>query len=137
MSSQTTDSALASIQQLAASFPDLLATLTDALDEKCREADGQGINLSGRGKALLELLELATRPATIEALKILVAKLPEAARMASVATDTGNAKRVGLFGLFGAMRDPAIQRALGAAVAAARQGGGGRESFSSEVSRGR
>jgi Protein of unknown function (DUF1641) len=121
--SGSTDSGLAPIEQLAASFPDILATLTDALDEKCRVADGQGIDLSGRGKALLELLELATRPGTIEALKTLVAQLPEFARMTSVATDTSHAKRTGLFGLIGAMRDPAIQRAVGAAVAAARQAG--------------
>lgn len=117
------DSSLASLQQLAASFPDVLATLTDALDEKCRAADGQGIDLSGRGRALLELLELATRPATINALKTLLHQLPEAARLATAATDTSSAKPVGLLGLLGAMRDPAIQRAIGAAVAAARQMG--------------
>ena len=74
--------------------------------------------IGGVGSSLL-----ATRPATIEALKSLVAQLPDVARMASTATDTAHTKRVGLFGLLGAMRDPAIQRAIGAAVAAARQAG--------------
>lgn len=79
------DSGSRLLASVTAALPDLVATLVDTVDEKARAAGAARIDLTGRGQALVELLELATRPDSLAAVRELLAGLPRLAQLAELA----------------------------------------------------
>lgn len=111
---------LARLAQLANEFPKLLATAGDFLDEQQLHLAEQGIDvekaLTGSVKAVMQIGTLID-PQSINATTIgLVDNVARSMNAALSETQRSAPKRIGLFGLIGVLRDPAIQKALAFAI---------------------
>ena len=122
--------ALAAAVDLLAQAPAVAATVTDTLDGVAARLAEAGVDLDGRGRSLLSLLERVTRPDSIAALRGIldsgllspgaVSALGEVG--AAVASGHGHTPApVGAWGAFRALREPDVQRAVGLALEIARR----------------
>jgi hypothetical protein len=120
--------ALEPVLPLVARAPDMIATAADSFDDLVAQGKRVGIDFDERLRGSLHVLERLTHPATRRQLEVLLDRLPALERLAPMLDALPNAvdraqhdaQPLGLFGLLGALRDPAMQRTLGLGVAVAR-----------------
>jgi hypothetical protein len=116
-------------------LPPLLAIVTDTLDQQLLRAEDTGVDAGERVAALLKVAERLTTPEALALAQTLVGHLPSLQRLldsellssgavhivsqagtALAAAADSTSEPAGLFSLLRALRDPAVQRALGFAL---------------------
>jgi hypothetical protein len=120
---------LNALLDLVDAAPGALAMVGDILDEKAAKAQEMGLDLSAVAESLPALLDSVLRLAASPHLPDLLepaaveraAHILEASVKALETAGTQEPPRLGLFAAFGAMRDPAVQQALGFALTMARE----------------
>lgn len=113
--------ALQSAVDLAEQAPGVVATIADSVDELAARY-GDSLQLYNRTQQLGALMEHATRPEVLAQMETLLGGLSMLAP-AVEAANSAPAGRLGLLGLWRAMGDPDVQRAVHRGVEVARAAG--------------
>ncbi|MGN6106192.1 MAG: DUF1641 domain-containing protein [Kofleriaceae bacterium] len=122
---------LRSLETATAQVPAVVATVTDIADGVVERLRARGIDIDDRMRALLRAMDHLTSPRALDALASMLASEIMAHQTTEVIGRVGRAivaadreaKPVGMWGLWRALRDPEIQRAAGFLVAMARRFG--------------
>jgi uncharacterized protein YjgD (DUF1641 family) len=129
------EQSVARAERVFAQLPQLLAMVTDTLDQHILAAEDAGLDPGERIAALLKIAERLTTPAALGLAETLVTHLPNLHRLldsellspgavqtvsnagtALAAAAESSPERAGLITALRALRDPAVQRALGFAL---------------------
>lgn len=121
--------AIEPVLPMLAKGPDMIATAVDTFDDLAAQGKRRGVDIDERMRLGLHLLERLTHPDTQRRLQVLLDRLPALEALAPMLDEipaaVGRAQRearpLGLFGVLGAMGDPAVKRSVGLALAVARQ----------------
>lgn len=115
---------------LTATLPGAVAMLADTFDGVAARLGDAGVDLDHRMRCVAKAVEVSTAPRAVNGLASLVeSKLLEpsalavVSQLASALAAPGETTPVGVWGAMRALRDPAVQRALGFLLAVARQFG--------------
>lgn len=123
--------ALARLERSAAQLPPVVATVVDVVDGVVERLAARGIDVDDRLRALLQAADHLTSPRALDALASVLASEIVAHQTTEVIGRMGRAivaaeheaRPVGAWGLWRALRDPELQRAAGFLVAVARRFG--------------
>lgn len=127
---------------LAKDGPGLVATVTDTVDGFAARAQAEGVDLDERGRVLLSAVDRLTRREALDTLDAVFGRIDTIAHLlrsrvldetsvdvvsqaadALVETRSAHPEPAGMFALLGASSDPDVRRALGFALAFARNFG--------------
>lgn len=125
------DGALRRLEGATTQLPAVVATLADVLDGLIDRLAARGIDVDERMRALLRAADHLTSPRALDALasvlssEILAHQTTEViGRMGrAIVTAEHEARPIGAWGLWRALRDPEVQRAAGFLIAMARHFG--------------
>lgn len=128
---QTIESSMRRLESATAQVPAVVATVTDIVDGLVERLAARGIDVDDRMRALLRAADHLTSPRALDALASMLSSEIMARQTTEVIGRMGRAivaaeheaRPVGMWGMWRALRDPEIQRAAGFLVAMARHFG--------------